>query len=105
MFTSPGSACTCSCRGRPAGPPTDRGCPDVSRARPPGDAVRMLIVDAANVVGSRPTGWWRDRPGAARRFAEQMRAGVREERLEPPVILVLEGQARAGVDEGDADGV
>ncbi|MEO5900713.1 MAG: hypothetical protein ABIR68_11380 [Ilumatobacteraceae bacterium] len=30
----------------------------------------MLIIDAANVIGSRPTGWWCDRPGAARRFAE-----------------------------------
>lgn len=28
-----------------------------------------LVVDAANVIGSRPDGWWRDRPGAARRLA------------------------------------
>ena len=28
-----------------------------------------LVVDAANVVGSRPDGWWRDRAGAARRLA------------------------------------
>jgi hypothetical protein len=25
----------------------------------------LLVSDAANVIGSRPTGWWRDRPGAA----------------------------------------
>jgi predicted RNA-binding protein with PIN domain len=25
-----------------------------------------LVVDAMNVIGSRPTGWWRDRPGAVR---------------------------------------
>ena len=31
-----------------------------------------LVVDAANVVGSRPDGWWRDRPGAARRLAGQL---------------------------------
>ena len=31
-----------------------------------------LVVDAANVVGSRPDGWWRDRPGAARRLAGQI---------------------------------
>jgi hypothetical protein len=31
--------------------------------------VLHLVVDAANVVGSRPDGWWRDRPGAARRLA------------------------------------
>jgi hypothetical protein len=65
----------------------------------------MLVVDAANVIGSRPTGWWRDRPGAARRLAEQVRKSVREGRLEPPVVLVFEGQAREGVDEGNADGV
>ena len=26
-------------------------------------AVRMLVIDAANVIGSRPSGWWRDWPG------------------------------------------
>ena len=36
------------------------------------DAVGMLIIDAGNVIGSRPTGWWRDRPGAARRFTERV---------------------------------
>jgi hypothetical protein len=66
---------------------------------------RMLVVDAANVIGSRPTGWWRDRPGAARRLVEQVRESVREGRLEPPVVLVFEGLARVGVDEGNADGV
>jgi predicted RNA-binding protein with PIN domain len=25
---------------------------------------RRLVVDAMNVIGSRPTGWWRDRRGA-----------------------------------------
>ena len=65
----------------------------------------MLVVDAANVIGSRPTGWWRDRPGAARRFTERVRATVSAGGLEPPVTLVLEGQARAGVDEGDEGGV
>jgi hypothetical protein len=65
----------------------------------------MLVVDAANVVGSRPTGWWRDRPGAARRLAEQVRESVREGRLEPPVVLVFEGRARDGADEGNAEGV
>src|SRR5687767_13244076 len=65
----------------------------------------MLVIDAANVIGSRPDGWWRDRPGAARRLAQQVRQGVGAGRLDPPVVLVFEGQARAGVDEGDADGV
>jgi Mrp family chromosome partitioning ATPase len=65
----------------------------------------MLVVDAANVIGSRPNGWWRDRPGAARRLAEQLRASVREGRLDAPVVVVLEGQARRGVDEASVDGV
>ena len=26
------------------------------------------VVDASNVIGSRPDGWWRDRAGAARRL-------------------------------------
>lgn len=65
----------------------------------------MLVIDAANVIGSRPTGWWRDRPGAARRFTERVRATVTAGRLDPPVTLVLEGQARMGADEADVDGV
>jgi uncharacterized protein YaiI (UPF0178 family) len=65
----------------------------------------MLLIDAANVIGSRPDGWWRDRPGAARRFTERVRTAVTEGRVEPPVTVVLEGQAKAGADEGVLDGV
>ena len=65
----------------------------------------MLVIDAANVIGSRPTGWWRDRPGAARAFAARVRSTVAAGRLDPPVIIVLEGQARAGADESELDGV
>ncbi|HVL92286.1 MAG TPA: hypothetical protein VM264_02985 [Acidimicrobiales bacterium] len=65
----------------------------------------MLVIDTANVIGSRPTGWWRDRPGATRRFTERVRASVTIGRLAPPVTLVLEGDARSGADEADADGV
>lgn len=65
----------------------------------------MLVIDAANVIGSRPTGWWRDRPGAARVFTERVRATVTGGRLGPPVTIVLEGRARAGADEADVDGV
>ena len=32
----------------------------------------VLIVDAANVVGSVPDGWWKDRAGAARRLHERL---------------------------------
>jgi hypothetical protein len=65
----------------------------------------VLLIDAANVVGSRPTGWWRDRSGAARSFVEQVSAAVRSGRLGQPVVVVLEGQARHGVDAGEVDGV
>ena len=35
-----------------------------------------VIVDGANVVGSRPDGWWRDRAGAARRLAGRLAAAL-----------------------------
>ena len=65
----------------------------------------MLVIDAANVVGSRPTGWWRDRPGAARALVARVRATVAAGRLDAPVTVVLEGQARDGADEEDLGGV
>lgn len=65
----------------------------------------MLLVDAANVIGSRPNGWWRDRPGAARTFVAHIRAATQAGRLGTPVIVVLEGASRRGVQEGTADGV
>jgi hypothetical protein len=47
-------------------------------ARPPdrGTDARgtVLLVDVANVVGSRPDGWWRDRAGAATRLLERLAA-------------------------------
>jgi rRNA-processing protein FCF1 len=64
----------------------------------------MLVVDAANVIGSRPDGWWRDRPGAARKLVERIRAATAAGRLPEPVVVVLEGAARAGVG-GTVDGV
>ena len=51
----------------------------------------MLVVDGANVVGSRPDGWWRDRAGAARRLQAQLSAA---ELPHDEVVLVLEGDAR-----------
>jgi len=65
----------------------------------------MLVIDAANVIGSRPTGWWRDRPGAARAFTARVRATVAAGGLVVPVTVVLEGQARKGAEEADVDGV
>lgn len=65
----------------------------------------MLLIDAANVIGSRPTGWWRDRAGAARTFTERVRAAAASRALDGPIIIVLEGQARAGAGESTVAGV
>jgi hypothetical protein len=67
-----------------------------------------LLVDAANVVGSRPDGWWHDRPGAAARLVARLRAlpgRAVAGRLVDEVVVVLEGRARAGAVEGGTDGV
>jgi hypothetical protein len=55
--------------------------------------MEVLIVDGANVVGSRPDGWWRDRAGAARRLREQLSTTVLPH---DEIVLVLEGNARRG---------
>lgn len=58
----------------------------------------LLIIDAANVVGSVPDGWWRDRFGATERLRDKLATlptqGVAG--LEPPldVVMIVEGQAR-----------
>lgn len=65
----------------------------------------MLLVDAANVVGSRPTGWWRDRPGAARQLIAKVRDAVATGVLVDDVVLVLEGEAKRGVAEGIDGGI
>jgi len=62
--------------------------------------MRVLVVDGANVVGSRPDGWWRDRARAALRLHGML--AVADVPYDE-VVLVLEGQARAGVPAG-ADG-
>ncbi len=36
-------------------------------------------IDAMNVIGSRPDGWWRDREGAMRRLVEDVRAWADED--------------------------
>ncbi|MFD0806949.1 NYN domain-containing protein [Nocardioides caeni] len=56
-----------------------------------------LVVDGANVVGARPDGWWKDRPGAAARLHEQLLVADVEY---DAVVLVLEGQAKGGVRAG-----
>lgn len=60
-----------------------------------------VVVDGANVVGSRPDGWWRDRAGAARRLRTAL-TGLPGRTVVVPdgspvvvgeVVLVLEGLA------------
>jgi hypothetical protein len=66
--------------------------------------VVQVIIDGANVVGSRPDGWWRDREGAARRLAGRLAAALTIDSLrlaeafghpgaDVRVHLVLEGAA------------
>ena len=57
----------------------------------------VLVVDGANVVGSRPDGWWKDRAGAARRLHESL---VVADVPQDEVVLVLEGAAKGGVRAG-----
>jgi len=62
----------------------------------------VLIVDGANVVGSRPDGWWRDRAGAAGRLHQQLTTATLPH---DELVLVLEGAARRGPGEGTEGGV
>jgi hypothetical protein len=48
--------------------------------------VTRWLVDASNVIGSRPDGWWRDRDGATRRLLDRLDALARTE----PVTVVLD---------------
>ncbi|MGW3287761.1 NTP pyrophosphohydrolase [Streptomyces sp. NPDC001002] len=70
----------------------------------------LLIVDAANVVGSVPDGWWRDRRGAAERLRDRLAAdGLPGHSGSVEIVLVVEGSARGvesvpGVDVESAPG-
>src|SRR6476659_7909145 len=57
----------------------------------------VLVVDAANVVGSRPAGWWKDRAGAARRLHEGLLVADTPYDV---VVMGLEGAAKGGVRPG-----
>ncbi|MGI8459752.1 MAG: NUDIX domain-containing protein [Propionibacteriaceae bacterium] len=70
----------------------------------------VLVVDAANTIGSRPDGWWRDRIGAVRRLRDDLTnslsggltlgldGALPELRVFPEIVLVTEGAAR-GVEQ------
>lgn len=54
---------------------------------------QVIVVDAANVMGSIPDGWWRDRAGAAERLRDRL-AAAGAERIGGELVLVVEGKAR-----------
>jgi hypothetical protein len=60
--------------------------------------VVLIIVDAANVVGSVPDGWWRDRAGATERLRDALAAAgpaaIPGDDPDAEVVLVVEGAAR-----------
>ncbi|MFF3917335.1 NTP pyrophosphohydrolase [Streptomyces sp. NPDC001852] len=73
----------------------------------------LIVVDGANVVGSVPDGWWRDRRGAAERLRDRLaplaRSGVAGLPGPLELVLVVEGAARGvesvpGVRVEDAPG-
>jgi ADP-ribose pyrophosphatase YjhB (NUDIX family) len=77
----------------------------------------VLIVDTANVMGSRADGWWRDRHGAAERLRDEIAAadglpgvpGAVVDLCYPEIVMVVEGAARGvtsvpGVEVVPADG-
>ena len=45
------------------------------------------LVDGMNVIGSRPTGWWRDRPGAMRGLLERLEELAAREGDEVTVVF------------------
>jgi hypothetical protein len=58
----------------------------------------LIVVDAANVIGSVPDGWWRDRAGATERLRDSLaRAGpaaLPTAGADTRIVLVVEGAAR-----------
>lgn len=48
------------------------------------------VVDGMNVIGSRPTGWWRDRPGAMRALVDELERFAAD--AGEPVTVVFDGK-------------
>ena len=62
-----------------------------------------IIVDGANVVGSRPDGWWRDRAGAAARLRDELAPLVTEGITELPPGTSGPADADLGVPDPAGD--
>ena len=70
------------------------------------DVRPVVVVDAANVIGSVPDGWWKDRAAAAARLLAAVSGlavrgvpasilGLPEDTWFPRFVVVVEGQARS----------
>ena len=55
------------------------------------------LVDGMNLIGSRPDGWWRDRPRAMRELVEELKA------IEEPVTVVFDGRPFELEDTGSVE--
>ncbi len=65
--------------------------------------MERIVVDGMNVIGSRPTGWWRDRHAAARDLVGRLRRLAVATGDE--VTVVLDGRPQPELPEGDHAGV
>ena len=73
-----------------------------ARAAATPDTVTVWLVDAFNVLGSRPDGWWRDREAALAALVDQIAAWS-----SPPdvVLVVVDGHPGDRVPEGPYRGI
>lgn len=73
----------------------------------------VIVVDAANVVGSVPDGWWKDRAGATDRLLDRLgvlaATGLEASAIDlpghrwfPRIVVVVEGAAR-GVEDREGE--
>ncbi|HXX89874.1 MAG TPA: NYN domain-containing protein [Acidimicrobiales bacterium] len=61
----------------------------------------QLIVDGMNVIGSRPDGWWRDRPAAQRALVRTIEAAGAT-RLGGACTVVFDGRP-VDLDDGEVE--
>jgi predicted RNA-binding protein with PIN domain len=55
--------------------------------------MRRWLIDGMNVIGSRPTGWWRDREGAMRGLVDDLEAYGNA--TDDELTVVFDGRPRA----------
>ena len=61
----------------------------------------MIVVDAMNVIGAVPDGWWRDRPAALARLVD----AVARHGFDAWVVIVADGRPVDGLPAGTRDRV